>query len=301
LTIRRLVLVTSGAVIVVIAAALVTNTHIAGLETRVRVVEEQRVRGLELCEEMLQTTNQLTRTVRWYAVFGDPKYETIYRRILSVRSGQEPRPRRIQDDFWMDVMVDRVPPVAKGAPLSLDAMIEQSGIPAEAAAKIRESLRHSDRLAKAEEIAFAARKGKFDDGMGNLVREGPPDELLAKTLLFSRDYEAARDGILRPIQECREVVLRRHAEARAELDRALGTARSVRMVIWDFSEPGVARRREYNVGVVTEWVARGLPASANFEVDAIGFPKRPWGVRLKVEDAEGRLAIDQILQPRAHK
>lgn len=74
----------------------------------------------------------------------------------------------------------------------------------------------------------------------------------------------------------------------------------VRMVIWDFSEPGVARRREYNVGVVTEWVARGLPVSAKFDVDAIGFPQRPWGVRLKVEDAEGRLAIDQILQPRAH-
>ncbi|HEU4395465.1 MAG TPA: ATP-binding protein, partial [Planctomycetota bacterium] len=232
MTIRRLVLVTSGAVVVVIAAALVTNAHIASLEARVRVVDDQRVRGLELCEEMLQTTNQLTRTVRAYSVFGDPRYETIYRRILAVRSGLEPRPRRIQDDFWMDVMVDRVPPVAKGSPLSLDAMIEQSGIPAEAAAKIRESLRHSDRLAKAEEIAFAARKGRFDDGAGNLVREGPPDELLAKTLLFSRDYEAARDGILRPIQECREVVLGRHAAARAELDRALGTARSVRMAVW---------------------------------------------------------------------
>ena len=232
MTIRRLVLVTSGAVVAVIALALVANTHIASLEERVRVVEEQRVRGLELCEEMLKTTNELTRTVRWYAVFGDPKYETIYRRILSVRSGQEPRPLRIQEDFWMDVMVDRVPPVAKGSPLSLDTMIERSGIPVDSAAKIRESLRHSDRLAKAEEIAFAARKGKFDDGYGNLVREGPPDELLAKTLLFSRDYEAARDGILRPIQECREMVLGRHEAARAELDRALGTARILRMAIW---------------------------------------------------------------------
>ena len=118
---------------IVIAAALVTNAHIASLEARVSVVDEQRVRGLELCAEMLQTTNQLTRSVRWYAVFGDPKYETIYRRILSVRSGQEPRPKRIQEDFWMDVLVDRVPPVATGAPLSLDTMIRQSGIPEDAA------------------------------------------------------------------------------------------------------------------------------------------------------------------------
>ena len=74
----------------------------------------------------------------------------------------------------------------------------------------------------------------------------------------------------------------------------------VRIIIWDFSAPGVVKRREYNVGVATEWIARGLPESANFEVDAVEFSARPYGVRIKVSDAEGRLAIDQILQPRAH-
>ncbi len=71
-----------------------------------------------------------------------------------------------------------------------------------------------------------------------------------------------------------------------------------RKVIWDFRESGVARRREYNVGVATEWVARGLPAL--FEVDAAKIPGRVYAVRIKGTDAEGRLAIDQILQPRAH-
>lgn len=74
----------------------------------------------------------------------------------------------------------------------------------------------------------------------------------------------------------------------------------VRKIVWDFRESGVARRREYNVGVATEWIARGLPASASFDIDAVEFPGRPYGVRVKVSDAEGRLAIDQILQPRAH-
>ena len=74
----------------------------------------------------------------------------------------------------------------------------------------------------------------------------------------------------------------------------------VQMVIWDFREPGVAKRRSYNVGVAQEWVARGLPQSASFEVGAVQIPGRPYGVRIRVTDAEGRLAIDQILQPRAH-
>lgn len=78
----------------------------------------------------------------------------------------------------------------------------------------------------------------------------------------------------------------------------------VQTVIWDFREPGIVTRRSYNVGVPTDWVARGLPEdfSKSLEVDAVGTcPGRPWGVRIQARDGKGRLAIDQILQPRAHE
>jgi prepilin-type N-terminal cleavage/methylation domain-containing protein len=73
-------------------------------------------------------------------------------------------------------------------------------------------------------------------------------------------------------------------------------------VIWDFSEPGVARRISYNVGVKSEWVARGLPPefSSGVGIKAVKFEGRPYGVRLTARDGNGSLAIDQILQPRAH-
>lgn len=73
----------------------------------------------------------------------------------------------------------------------------------------------------------------------------------------------------------------------------------VQMIVWDFREQGVAKRRSYNVGVATEWVARGLPAG--FVMTAVDLPGRPYGVRITAHDSEGRLAIDQILQPRAHQ
>ncbi len=84
------------------------------------------------------------------------------------------------------------------------------------------------------------------------------------------------------------------------MENVLQTTGGVQQIIWDFREPGVVKRRSYNVGVAQEWVARGMPESAEFEVDAVEIPDRPYGVRIKVSDAEGRLAIDQILQPRAH-
>jgi len=77
----------------------------------------------------------------------------------------------------------------------------------------------------------------------------------------------------------------------------------VQTIVWDFRTSGEVHRHAYNVGVSTDWTARGLPAdfSNSIEVDAVGIPGRPWGVRVTARDGEGRIAIDQILQPRAHQ
>ena len=72
----------------------------------------------------------------------------------------------------------------------------------------------------------------------------------------------------------------------------------VAMVVWDFSTPGQALRRAYNVGVATEWRARGLPAE--FNIEPVRIYGRPWGARLTA-DRDGVRTIDLILQPRAHE
>jgi hypothetical protein len=78
------------------------------------------------------------------------------------------------------------------------------------------------------------------------------------------------------------------------------TDQGLRTVVWDFREPGVARRRAYQVGVATEWVARGLPPEFNIAIGAVKIEDRPWGVLVRGTDQEGRIAIEQILQPRTH-
>lgn len=76
----------------------------------------------------------------------------------------------------------------------------------------------------------------------------------------------------------------------------------LQIIVWDLTEAGVAKRVSYNVGVRSQWAARGLPLefTANAEFDAVKFPDRPYGVRIKAKDSNGQLAIDQILQPRTH-
>ncbi|HEV8657939.1 MAG TPA: prepilin-type N-terminal cleavage/methylation domain-containing protein [Thermoanaerobaculia bacterium] len=72
-------------------------------------------------------------------------------------------------------------------------------------------------------------------------------------------------------------------------------------VVWDFTTPGEARRISYNVGVATEWVARGLPPDFDANIDAVETPGHPYGVRIMAVDAKGRRSIDQVLQPRVHQ
>jgi prepilin-type N-terminal cleavage/methylation domain-containing protein len=83
----------------------------------------------------------------------------------------------------------------------------------------------------------------------------------------------------------------------------VGLKSGSQIVVWDFSEPGVVRRISYNVGVKTEWVARGVPPAFSFgtKIEAVKFEGRPYGVRLMAKDTNGRLAIDQILQPRSYE
>ena len=75
------------------------------------------------------------------------------------------------------------------------------------------------------------------------------------------------------------------------------------IVVWDLSEPGVVRRVSYNVGVKSEWVARGVPPefSVGTEIESVKFDGRPYGVRLIAKDTNGRISIDQILQPRSYE
>ncbi|HEX7829244.1 MAG TPA: prepilin-type N-terminal cleavage/methylation domain-containing protein [Thermoanaerobaculia bacterium] len=72
------------------------------------------------------------------------------------------------------------------------------------------------------------------------------------------------------------------------------------IVVWDFREPGVVRRRAYNASMATDWWARGLPKGFHLEVDAVKTgPRAGWATHIQATDSEGRIAIDQILQPRA--
>ncbi|MEA2464688.1 MAG: hypothetical protein QOJ98_2435 [Acidobacteriota bacterium] len=78
---------------------------------------------------------------------------------------------------------------------------------------------------------------------------------------------------------------------------------TIQTVVWDLSEPSVVRRHAYTGQMKTDtWTARGMPPDfmSTTEIAAVEFDDRPYGVRITASDKDGKIAIDQILQPRAH-
>jgi prepilin-type N-terminal cleavage/methylation domain-containing protein len=72
-------------------------------------------------------------------------------------------------------------------------------------------------------------------------------------------------------------------------------------VVWDFGQPGEVTRYDWKVGRMTKWTARGVPS--DFAALQIGPVKTgsdaAWATRIVAKDSGGKIAIDQILQPRA--
>ena len=72
-------------------------------------------------------------------------------------------------------------------------------------------------------------------------------------------------------------------------------------IVWDFSHRGFVQRHAYTASLKTStWTARGLPEDFSATIGAVEFDDRTPAVRIMAKDSNGKVAIDQILQPRAY-
>jgi prepilin-type N-terminal cleavage/methylation domain-containing protein len=79
----------------------------------------------------------------------------------------------------------------------------------------------------------------------------------------------------------------------------LQSAGTAETVVWDFSTDGQVSRHAFTdiSGETSVWTARGTPT---FKITDFPIEDHPDSVRIQAYDKDGKLAIDQIFQPRAH-
>jgi len=201
LTIREtLVLVSfiSAALIVSIATFVILLEE---GEHEQHVIEQQMNESFKLALELKQSSDDLTRFARTFAVTGKPEYEQYFQAIIAIRDGKQAHPKHFTRSYWDHVAAGLVKLDQDGELYSIEQRMSDFGLSEDERSKLSEAKKESDELINLEDIAMNAVKGLFRDGDGQFTITGQPDLLMASKLLHGKEYHDAKSRIMKPIDQ----------------------------------------------------------------------------------------------------
>jgi len=201
LTIRRRLLFVSFIFAALIVSIATFVTILLEGERMRHSIDERRRKSLDLAFELKQSSDDLTRFARTYAVTGDPKYERYFRAITAIRDGKQAHPREFSLSYWDQVAAGVVELDQDGELYSIEQKIIDIGLADEERAKLSLAKRESDDLINLENTAMNAVKGLYKDDDGQFTIKGTPDLARARELLHGQVYHDAKARIMEPINE----------------------------------------------------------------------------------------------------
>ena len=227
MTIKNLFLALLAALTLLLCLVLLSVISLKSASDEVDRSADLRYRSYLLADELRQSSDDLTRLARTYAVTGDAKYEKQYFDILDIRNGKKPRPEHYERIYWDFVAAGIDKPQPDGATASLQALMKEAGFSEQEFAKLEEAQNNSDALVKNETIAMNAVKGLFDDGTGQFTKKGDPDLELARKLTHDENYHKYKAQVMKPVDEFLELLDKRTSAAVEQAKQA-----KTRMQYW---------------------------------------------------------------------
>lgn len=116
MSIQRLFSLIFSAVIISTAVLCLSVVLLINNQQQLSELEENRYQSYLLADELRQSSDDLTRMARTLAVTGDVHFETLYRQVLAIRDGEQPRPldyQRPHLDFLAAGQDSRLAPRAR--------------------------------------------------------------------------------------------------------------------------------------------------------------------------------------------
>ena len=227
MTIKNLFLALLAALTLLLCLVLLSVISLKSASDEVARSVDLRYRSYLLADELRQSSDDLTRLARTYAVTGDAKYEKQYFDILDIRNGKKPRPEHYERIYWDFVAAGIDKPQPDGATASLQALMKEAGFREQEFGKPKEAQNNSDALVKNETSAMNAVKGLFDDGTGQFTKKGDPDLVLAGKLTHDENYHKYKAQIMKPVDEFLELLDKRTSAAVEQANQA-----KTRMQYW---------------------------------------------------------------------
>jgi sigma-B regulation protein RsbU (phosphoserine phosphatase) len=190
--------------------------RLAGALDAIAVVEERRSMSLALADELVRSSNDLTRFVRLYVLSGDSKFLLYYRKVLDIQNGSFSRPEGYDGTFWDRVIGGNVQllDTGTGQTLSVRDRMRRLGFSQKEFELLADVQSRSEDLTEIENRAFNAVQGRYYDPRTKAYSlEGPQNLKLAQMLLLEPKYFKAKASIMELIGQFKEEVNVRTAKA----------------------------------------------------------------------------------------
>ncbi|UTW07750.1 methyl-accepting chemotaxis protein [Pseudomonas benzenivorans] len=185
-------------------------------QARLTASQANRYQSYLLADELRQSSDDLTRLARTYAVSGDPAYERQYWQVLDIRNGKLPRPQQYERLYWDFIAAGQPAPRPDGERVPLLQLMQRQGFTEAELDKLAEAQANSDTLVLIETEAMNAVKGRYADGQGGFTRQGEPDLALASRLMHNPEYHLEKAKIMQPVDAFYAQLDRRTGDAVAK-------------------------------------------------------------------------------------
>ncbi len=143
-----------GFIVLSVGASLIVNIALINEMIGLEKAAENRYLSYQTADELRQSSDDLTRLARTYVLTGDARYKKMYEDVLSIRSGDMPRPVGYHGIYW-DLVIDHgQKPTKDGAPVALQDTMKRLGFSESEFALLKEAQGNSDKLVGTEVAAF---------------------------------------------------------------------------------------------------------------------------------------------------
>lgn len=193
--------------IILAAAAFILVWQLLRNSNGIARIQEERFQAYQLADGLRQTSDDLTRMARLYAITGDARYQDYFQEILAIRNGAAPRPDGYFRVYWDFVVATGQKPRTAHNAVSLDQLASDVGFEDREFALLRQSEENSNRLAELEQQALAA--------------QTPAQLEQARQTLHGPEYHQEKARIMQPLDHLLTAVAGR-------ADQTLATRYSLR-------------------------------------------------------------------------
>ena len=185
----------------------------------------RRQSEIYLSDGLRQTSDDLTRMARLYAVTGEPQYREYFDEILAIRNGDAPRPDLyFQVPYWDFVLAINHRLGEAGDAVAIRTLLENAGISNEEMALLNEAEDQSNTLAVLENEAMDVVASQVGDD-GAYVLRGAAQEAMQR--LHGPEYHEAKARVMQPLvdlaRKLEQDLVREEAVARDEFSRLLNS------------------------------------------------------------------------------